>query len=148
LNKARGKIRDYETQTKNFKNMKLKIFQVTNAVPQLIALNQVKGFNAKIAYNISKTFKSIVEEAQAYEKVRIAKLEELCEKNAKGEAKKEKDGSYKLSDENKKIFQDEIRVLAEQEVEIYCTPISISEISHITGLSSDVFAVLDWLFVE
>lgn len=128
--------------------MKLKIIQVINAVPQFMVLNQVKGFNAKISYNLAKTFKNIIEEAQEYEKIKVAKLEELCERDKKGNAKKEENGNYKLSEENKKIFQDEMKPLAEQEVEIYCAPISISEIGHLTGISSDVFTILDWLFVE
>lgn len=128
--------------------MKLKIFQVVNAVPQFSVLNQVRGFNAKISYNLAKTFKNILEEDQNYQKIRIAKLEELCEKSAKGEAKKEKDGSYKLTDENKKIFQEEMKNLLDQEVEIYCSPIVIEEIGHITGINSDIFIVLDWLFVS
>ena len=128
--------------------MKLKIVQIVNAVPQFAALNQVKGFNAKIAYNLAKTFKNVVEEAQSYEKIRIAKLEELCDKNKKGESKKEENGAYKLSEENKKIFHEEIKNLLEQEIEIYCTPISISEIGHLTGISSDIFNILDWLFID
>ncbi len=128
--------------------MKLKIFQINNAIPHIIGLNQIKGLNAKISYNLAKTSKNIVEEAQSYEKIRIAKLEELSEKNSKGESKKDKDGSYKLNEENKKIYQEEMKNLLEQEVEIYCTPISIDEISHIVGISIDAFAVLDWLFVS
>lgn len=128
--------------------MKLKIIQIVNAIPQLIALSKIKGFNARTTYNLTKTSKNLVEEAQAYEKIRIAKLEELCEKNKKGEIKKEEDGSFKLSTENLKIFQDEMKNLLEQEVEIYCTPISIAEIGHLAGISVDMFSVLDWLFVE
>lgn len=124
------------------------MIQVVNAVPQLITLNQVKGFNVKIAYNLAKTFKTVVEEAQSFEKIKIDKLEELCEKNSKGESKKEKDGSYKLTDEAKKLFQEQLKPLLEQEVEIYCTPISVSEINHLAGIDMQTFNVLDWLFVE
>ena len=128
--------------------MKLKIVEVVNAVPQFRVLNQVKGFNAKISYNLAKTFKNIIDEAQASEKVKLAKLEELCDRDDNGEPKKEENGDYTLNEENKKVFQDEMKNLGEQEVEIYCTPISISEIGHIIGISADVFQVLSWLFVE
>lgn len=127
--------------------MKLKLSQIVNSFAYLSSFSRTRGLNAKISYNLAKTFKECLAEAQSYEKIRIEKLEELAEKNTKGEAKKEKDGSYKLSDESKKIFGDEMNKLLEQEIEIYCTPISISEVSKLE-IGVDVFVNLDWLFVD
>lgn len=139
--------------------MKLKLSQVTNpiAVTHIINLKQInekniqegkRGFNAKIGYNLSKTFKNVFDEVAAYEKIRISKLEQLGEKDENNKPKKNADGSWVISEENLKIITEEMTALQNQEVEIYCTPISIAEISHIENISLDTFQALPWLFVE
>lgn len=127
--------------------MKLTIAQAYNAGPHLKHIMNL-GLKAKILYNLSKIQKVISEEAANYDKVRIARLEELSEKDENGKSIITKEGSYQLSVDNQSIFQEEMEVLQRQEVEIVGTPIQIKDIEDVVGLTATTFNVLDWLFVE
>lgn len=128
--------------------MKIKIKQITGAIPSLIILNSKTELSAKTAYHLAKTQKAIIEEAQQFEELRLKKLEELCEKDKDGKAKKEKNGDYKISGKNLQKFHKEMADLLEQEVEIYVNQISIKEVEDISGLTVDFFKSLDWLFID
>lgn len=128
--------------------MKLTITQVVNALPHLDQLTKVGGLKAKTLYNLSKTTKAVAEEVATYEKTRISRLEELSEKDEHGNSKLTDDGSYQLSAENLAVFQEQIKELITQEVEIFCSPIQIKDIEDIVGLTVSIFRSLDWLFIE
>jgi len=131
--------------------MKLKISKILTSVPQFISLKKTKDLPAKIRYNLNKTGRNIDQEIIEVNKAISEKLEQLCDRDEEGKPLKEENGNYKLSEENLKKFSEEIKELHNQEVEIYCTPISLSQnpaFGDNTEISDEVFEALDWLFVD
>lgn len=126
--------------------MKLKLSRVIDSLPALIKLSQVKGFKATVMYNLAKTVQSVLKECRFYEETRLARLNELCDKDKNGQPKKNKDESFKLSPENLKKFQKEMTALLNQDVEIHCSPISFSQVQELIGDLEGIF--VEWLFTD
>lgn len=128
--------------------MKLKLRQVIQSLGYLNQLSGKSGLPMKISYNIGKTLKTASTVVQEADEQRVARVKELANKDESGKPIFEKEkNSFQLTPENLKVLEEELNNLQDQIVEIYCTPINLSELGNV-DISPAIYANLEWLFVD
>lgn len=97
-------------------------------------LGSTKGLSSVTAYRISKNIKAITEEEKTYQDTRIKMCKEYANKDEKGEPIL-KDNKYDIPDDKLKEFDDELKKLLDEEVDIEIKKLSLEEIDKV-GLSA------------
>lgn len=95
------------------------------------ALKGILAFplNSKAHYDLSKVSKKIRDEVEAFQDAYNSKVEEYGKEEIIPATETEEakpTGKFKLLDENLKVFNDEIKKLTEEEIEININPISFN----------------------
>ena len=135
--------------------MLIKFKEIEKSMMALQEFSQLAGFGAKVSYNISRTVDSCEEELKIFQELKLKKAEELADKDESGKPISEKittdDGkpatTFKMSDEARAEWSKFYDEYMNQELEIYCTPIRVSEIEKVPNIRPAVLKSLKWLVV-
>jgi len=109
--------------------MELKLGVLVHAINMktFMYLNNTRGMKSVIAYRISKNIKEIKKEIDVYEEQRKKLCENYAEKDENGNAII-KNRKYDISKENIQMFNDELKKLEEETVDINIKKVSIEDI--------------------
>lgn len=122
------------------KVVKLKIKNIEllgNLMPALAELRSLRT-SGKVASCCVLTFRNGEEKVKAYEEIRLAMLKASCKKDAEGNAAIDKNEYLFESEEDKFKLTDEIRIIAEQEVEIEVHAVTTEDVEKIQDFSGEL----------
>ena len=117
----------------NIKNIEL----LGNLMPALAELRSLRT-SGKVASCCVLTFRNGEEKVKAYEETRLAMLKASCKKDDKGEPMIDKNEYLFETEEDKLKLTDEIKLIAEQEVEIEVHAVSVEDVEKIQDFSGEL----------
>lgn len=119
--------------------MKVLLHKLIDAAKSLSDLSS-KNLPVSTSFKLSKVIRKVDEESKLFEEVRIKKAAELGTISEDGKM-------YVFSEENNKIFSDQIKALLLSEISLDVDPIPLSSLGDIQ-IEPKSLVFLDWLVVE
>lgn len=126
----------------------MKLLDIVNSIGSLNDLYVCKKLDVNIAYRIAKNYKIISEEYEQFEKSKLELINKYADKNEHGEfvIVKNDNGvsNYSMTRENEILFNQQIAVLLNEDVDVSIKKVTLKEIEH-AGLSGADLMVLEYM---
>lgn len=126
--------------------VKLPLQEIVNNIDFFSEFSK-KEMNARVAYKFAKILKQIVEEYNSYNAVRQKLIDKYANKDDNGLIIYNSDGGATLSNENYRIFTEELEKLLSTEVELNIIPIELNDIENI-NFTPGQMAIFEQFIVE
>lgn len=119
--------------------IKVTIEEILNAVPALRVLKE-QNFDGMTAFKIARMLREVNKEVELFEQERYKLIEKFCIRNENGNII-EDNGEVKIDPEHVEDFNNEIREMLSNEVEINAVPLSLNTLENLTITPEQAFSL-------